>query len=217
LGGPKEKRIGISHQIAIKAISKATGISESQVLSEWKKIGECGVDAGCIMIVDPCYVLPDKEDSKPIATYNEFLYESFDKLKQEPGETDRDFQHRKNEHAMKPLEIFGGVIAPTRDGDGTFPVFAKYEGDDSRPTALMIDFSGYTCEGCGYQVSDTEELNECDNQGECCRECGESDCEGDHCECCQDREDQCDCEFCRDCSECKEHDLCICEDEDEDD
>jgi len=37
-----KKRIGISNQLAIKAISKATGISESKVLHEWKKIGDLG-------------------------------------------------------------------------------------------------------------------------------------------------------------------------------
>lgn len=37
-----EKKIGISNQIAIKAISKATGINEEKVLQEWKKIGDLG-------------------------------------------------------------------------------------------------------------------------------------------------------------------------------
>ena len=37
-----ERRIGISNQLAIKAIAKATGIQESQVLHEWKTIGDLG-------------------------------------------------------------------------------------------------------------------------------------------------------------------------------
>ncbi|MFC1710766.1 ATP-dependent DNA ligase [Nanoarchaeota archaeon] len=37
-----EKRIGISNQIAIKAISKATGIDSKQVVKEWKTIGDLG-------------------------------------------------------------------------------------------------------------------------------------------------------------------------------
>ena len=37
-----ERRIGISTQIAIKAISKATGINETNVLHEWKVLGDLG-------------------------------------------------------------------------------------------------------------------------------------------------------------------------------
>ena len=37
-----ERRIGISNQLAIKAISKATGIDSKKVVSEWKKIGDLG-------------------------------------------------------------------------------------------------------------------------------------------------------------------------------
>ncbi|MBU2104397.1 MAG: ATP-dependent DNA ligase [Nanoarchaeota archaeon] len=37
-----ERKIGISNQLAIKAISKATGISEKDVVKEWKKIGDLG-------------------------------------------------------------------------------------------------------------------------------------------------------------------------------
>src|SRR3989344_7335896 len=37
-----EKRIGISNQLVIKAISKATGVNESTVLHEWKTIGDLG-------------------------------------------------------------------------------------------------------------------------------------------------------------------------------
>ncbi len=36
------RRIGISHQLAIKAISKSTGVSEEDVVHEWKKIGDLG-------------------------------------------------------------------------------------------------------------------------------------------------------------------------------
>jgi len=37
-----EKRIGISNQLAIQAISKATGTEKSTVVKEWKKIGDLG-------------------------------------------------------------------------------------------------------------------------------------------------------------------------------
>jgi DNA ligase-1 len=37
-----ERRIGISNQLAIKAISKATGAEEKKVIHEWKEIGDLG-------------------------------------------------------------------------------------------------------------------------------------------------------------------------------
>lgn len=37
-----ERRIGISNQLAIKSISKSTGIDAKKVLNEWKKIGDLG-------------------------------------------------------------------------------------------------------------------------------------------------------------------------------
>lgn len=38
----EERKIGISEQIVIKAISKSTGIPEKEVVKEWKKIGDLG-------------------------------------------------------------------------------------------------------------------------------------------------------------------------------
>jgi DNA ligase-1 len=37
-----ERKIGISNQLAIKAISKASGVSSDRVVQEWKKIGDLG-------------------------------------------------------------------------------------------------------------------------------------------------------------------------------
>jgi len=37
-----ERRIGISNQLAIKAISKATGTNSKKVIQEWKKLGDLG-------------------------------------------------------------------------------------------------------------------------------------------------------------------------------
>ena len=37
-----ERKIGISNQIAIKAISKATGINSKKIVQEWKALGDIG-------------------------------------------------------------------------------------------------------------------------------------------------------------------------------
>ncbi len=44
-----ERRIGISNQLAIKAIGKTTGIDSKKVLQEWKKIGDIGKVAEKLM------------------------------------------------------------------------------------------------------------------------------------------------------------------------
>src|SRR3989338_10445594 len=37
-----ERKIGISEQLTIKAISKATGVNNEKVLKEWREIGDLG-------------------------------------------------------------------------------------------------------------------------------------------------------------------------------
>jgi hypothetical protein len=87
--------------------------------SKWVKIGDCAVDSGTLMIVDPCYVLPDKEGvvaNKDSYTYEKFLNDiGSDKFKQ-----------------ILASGIGGtGVLSSTGFGDGCYPVFAKVvdEGD----------------------------------------------------------------------------------------
>jgi len=140
----------------------------------WTKIGNCDVDSGQIIIIDPCYILPDHRNAKIEHTYDELLAN----IGIEPT-TDKDLPVSSNE-TEHPIEIFGGVNSPTKDGDGCFPVYALHEHPmDNRPLALMIDFSGSECEGCGEAVSDIEYINKCKTHGQCCRECGDPSCEGD--------------------------------------
>ena len=40
-----DRKIGISNQLAIKALSKATGTNEKQIVKEWKKLGDIGLVA----------------------------------------------------------------------------------------------------------------------------------------------------------------------------
>ena len=42
-----QRKIGISSQLAIKAISKATGINEKEIVKEWKNIGDLGLVGVC--------------------------------------------------------------------------------------------------------------------------------------------------------------------------
>ena len=84
--------------------------------TKWIKIGDCAVDSGQIMIVDPCYVLPGIGEQIRY-TYNDLLGEY-----EKPGVDDK--------QAFEVLfsKIAGtGIISSTGLGDGVYPVYAKIE------------------------------------------------------------------------------------------
>lgn len=82
-------------------------------MSEWKKVGSCPVDSGNIMLVDPCYILPDTE--KDIASYT---YQQLMALFEEQG---------WGKNSYKLPSVFGhmGVVVNSGLGDGSYDVYAK--------------------------------------------------------------------------------------------
>jgi len=84
--------------------------------NKWVKIGECAVDSGTIMLVDPCYVLPDKIGD--IATDKDYTYEDF--LNDFSGGL-----------LHKDILDKCAVVLSTGFGDGCYPVYALIsdEGD----------------------------------------------------------------------------------------
>lgn len=96
------------------------------------KIGECLVDSGQIMIIDPCYV-DDGLD------YNEVMKVTL------------------GEKGYGAFE--GGIVTGTLWGDGAYPVYAEFEGN--RISSLTIYFDDQTeeeedesnfCEKCGTEI-----------------------------------------------------------------
>jgi hypothetical protein len=93
-----------------------------------EKIGEVSVDAGIIMIGDPCYTLPDDASHRTDAakewdTFCDVLFES--------------------ESRRKGVEPFGsgiGLVVSSGYGDGSYPVYVRYE--DGIPAQVVIDFMG---------------------------------------------------------------------------
>ena len=71
----------------------------------FKKIGECFVDGGQILIADPCYVLP--EDGRAFPSFDNFC------------------ETLQNEN-FPPFRAFGGlgVVVTSGHGDGGYPVEA---------------------------------------------------------------------------------------------
>lgn len=102
--------------------------------SDWEKIGSLPVDAGCILLSDPCYVLPDSrgiEDGKHL----EIPYDYSTMLEEmEKGGWSSVFKVKPKSYSQ-PL----GLIVESGYGDGEYPVYAKFN-REGRLMQVMIDF-----------------------------------------------------------------------------
>jgi hypothetical protein len=98
----------------------------------WQKVGVVGVDSGCMMLADPCYVVKG-EDCEPYKAFGggwpAFVEKSL------PG--DSGTSQLKYDAGCDGL----GVVIGNFGGDGTFPVFVE-RGADGGIAKVMIDFEG---------------------------------------------------------------------------
>ena len=123
-------------------------------------IGHVGVDSGLVMVVDPCYVLGDREEgwqkwqqpSQP--TYDDVMEELEKasiripyKQKWYEGTKDEievDSFYRVQPPAVEPWGRDLGIVVGTYHGDGGWPVIAEFDADDdpryARPLRIIIDF-----------------------------------------------------------------------------
>lgn len=85
-------------------------------------IGHVHVDSGCVMIGDPCYSLPGQGEKPPVV-YQDFLA-AMDKA-----------DTKDETHA----ETNAAVFSSTKYGDGSYPVYAVFDGGN-RPCRLIIEF-----------------------------------------------------------------------------
>ena len=97
---------------------------------KWEKIGHCAVDAGMLMIGDPCYFLGGEPNYTK--SWSEFVDEYRDDSKGDSW--------RMKHQLCFPLGHAGmGVLAGTAWGDGVYPVFAwKEEGTDRTHAMLVV-------------------------------------------------------------------------------
>lgn len=77
-------------------------------------VGQCGVDSGQMMFVDPCYVLNDKD-------YDELL------------------KQRKIQGQMNACKFKKGIVSNTWMGDGNYHVYVQKD-KEGRVERMMIDF-----------------------------------------------------------------------------
>lgn len=85
---------------------------------EWERIGNCAVDAGIIMLGDPCYYLHGENPEVFGSTWPEFC----DRLRDE---------------LTLDLDSYA-VVVSSGYGDGVYPVEAKFE--DGRVKEVRIVF-----------------------------------------------------------------------------
>lgn len=103
--------------------------------NQWKKIGECAVDSGQIIIVDPCYVLPDKTES--LLTEQDYTYDKLLKLREKDS-----FRSQTDEIVFSGI-AGTGIRVDSGIGDGSYDVYARFVDDPDwghRVAEVRIDF-----------------------------------------------------------------------------
>lgn len=89
-----------------------------------KQIGSCGVDAGMLMVGDPCYFIGRKASIHTrCASWKQACTEVFCK-----GDIPRD----------TPMDVYGlGVAIATTYGDGCFPVYLEIDDKTGRRRLIV--------------------------------------------------------------------------------
>lgn len=100
---------------------------------EWRKLGVCGVDAGILMIGDPCYFI-GKGSSAAEKYKND--WGEFIKQQCRYGKDESDIAQMNFQMGHSGL----GVMASTRYGDGCYSVWGLFAGDEDtdRPMAMIV-------------------------------------------------------------------------------
>lgn len=87
-------------------------------MTEWQLIGHSDVDSGQIAIVDPCYVMSEKD-------YDELLNEDM-------SDGTREIIHG----------FASGMVVSSGHGDGTYPVYVKKDKDGTILEAKIVFVEG---------------------------------------------------------------------------
>lgn len=87
-------------------------------------VGHVSVDAGCVMVGDPCYTLPDEGSSRTddVRDWRKFCDRMFDE------------KNKLAEGVVAPFDWReAGLVVDSGYGDGTYPVYVDYVPDDLFP------------------------------------------------------------------------------------
>jgi len=93
--------------------------------TDWEKVGTIGVDAGCVMVGDPCYTQGADADHGS-ASWSEFLEKTWPNVFGPDGA-------RLGEPMADVAPVRGesgiGLVISSGYGDGEYPVFVRRVGD----------------------------------------------------------------------------------------
>ena len=81
---------------------------------QWERVGRCGVDAGLIIIGDPCYFAVPDADHHPAKTWDEFC----DRCVPAENEISKQLCFERGYDGL-------GVVISGFGGDGIYPVFVR--------------------------------------------------------------------------------------------
>ena len=99
-------------------------------MSDWEHVGNISVDAGLVMVGDPCYHADGKRPEAFCEDWMKFCDKIF--------ATDFDVNgHLQLNHDMGHEGL--GVLVSSGYGDGVYPVFVKKD-EDGTVTALKVEF-----------------------------------------------------------------------------
>lgn len=106
-----------------------------------KLIGYCGVDSGSILIADPCYVMPEKEELQDPEKVKKFVDEHKDYnhiFDEQLHKEDPNWRNQAGEVLLTGIQGTG-VLSHTFHGDGNYPVFADLD-ENGKVRSLTIEF-----------------------------------------------------------------------------
>lgn len=99
-----------------------------------QQIGTVGIDAGLLMLGDPCYVIDKELGKKPWGQFLDDMYAT----SPEGGNA-----YHWTVRAPMPNPAYGdfpsGVVVTTGYGDGEYPVFAEFA-EDGRVVSVTVQF-----------------------------------------------------------------------------
>lgn len=111
-------------------------MAKNETRTGWHRIGECPVDAGCIMLVNPCYVLPDRRfaglEPKVEYDYATFLADS------ESEDSPLVLVVRPDDNRS----FEAGLIVSSGWGDGVYPVYGRFGGGRCLEVRVVFDEQG---------------------------------------------------------------------------
>lgn len=102
--------------------------------TKWVEVGEIGVDAGLCWVGDPCYIMTPEASESPAETWHEFCDKLWEKAEKSGHEGVVQWQYRLGHDGL-------GVSVQTGYGDGTYPVYVRYN-EEGRVAEVKVVFIG---------------------------------------------------------------------------